>query len=236
MRMGFIKMHRKVIEWEWFQKPNHFHVFTYLLLMAQHKDIKWQGIVIKKGQLLTSRNRIMADTGLTAQNIRTVLHSLKSTNVLTVESTRKHTIITVVHWEQYQQCNGLVTNSQPTANQQLTTCKNVKNVNNKYMSEIDVIIAHYNKTTNRNVSAKTSDTQKKITRILSKNSVQDVIKVIDSKFKEWNNTEFQKYVRPSTLFGNKFETYLEESNFISGHDQSFDYIKKLQEEMNDSGI
>ena len=32
--------------------------------------------------------------------------------------------------------------------------------------------------------------------------------VIDKKVKEWFNTEMQQYLRPSTLFGNKFEQYL----------------------------
>ena len=37
-------------------------------------------------------------------------------------------------------------------------------------------------------------------------------KVIDSKSKEWLNTDFEKYLRPATLFGSKFESYLNEAN------------------------
>ena len=36
----------------------------------------------------------------------------------------------------------------------------------------------------------------------------DFQKVIDNKVREWKGTEFEKYLRPQTLFGNKFECYL----------------------------
>lgn len=38
--------------------------------------------------------------------------------------------------------------------------------------------------------------------------LDDFKKVIDTKYNEWNNTEHAKYLRPETLFGNKFEGYL----------------------------
>ena len=34
--------------------------------------------------------------------------------------------------------------------------------------------------------------------------------VIDKKWKQWKGTEYQEFVRPSTLFGEKFEFYLNE--------------------------
>ena len=37
---------------------------------------------------------------------------------------------------------------------------------------------------------------------------EDFYKVIDIKVKEWSNTEMVKYLRPETLFGTKFEGYL----------------------------
>ena len=42
--------------------------------------------------------------------------------------------------------------------------------------------------------------------------IEDFKKVIDSKSKEWLNTDFEKYLRPATLFGTKFENYLNEAN------------------------
>lgn len=39
---------------------------------------------------------------------------------------------------------------------------------------------------------------------------KDFYKVIDNKIASWSNTDFEKYLRPSTLFGSKFEGYLNE--------------------------
>lgn len=39
-------------------------------------------------------------------------------------------------------------------------------------------------------------------------SEQDIISVIDQKSKDWVNTKYTQYLRPSTLFGDKFEIYL----------------------------
>jgi uncharacterized phage protein (TIGR02220 family) len=39
-------------------------------------------------------------------------------------------------------------------------------------------------------------------------TLEDFKTVIDKKYKEWNGTEFAKFLRPETLFGTKFSTYL----------------------------
>ena len=36
--------------------------------------------------------------------------------------------------------------------------------------------------------------------------------VIDKKCDEWENTEYAKYLRPETLFGEKFESYVNQPN------------------------
>lgn len=41
---------------------------------------------------------------------------------------------------------------------------------------------------------------------------QDFYTVIDKKTSEWLNTEMAKYIRPETLFGNKFESYLNQKD------------------------
>jgi len=38
--------------------------------------------------------------------------------------------------------------------------------------------------------------------------------VIDRKWKDWKDTKYQQYVRPQTLFGEKFKRYLNESTTI----------------------
>lgn len=42
----------------------------------------------------------------------------------------------------------------------------------------------------------------------------DIISVIDQKSKDWMNTKYAQYLRPSTLFGDKFEIYLNDCQSV----------------------
>jgi predicted transcriptional regulator len=135
MSQGWIKLHRSLLDWEWYTDQNTSRLFIHLLLRANHKDKKWRGILIEKGQLLTGRKVLSEETGLSEQQVRSSLNKLKSTNEITIKSTKQSSVITVVAWESYQQDNQQInqqaTNDQPTSNQQVTTNKNVKNDNNE---------------------------------------------------------------------------------------------------------
>lgn len=41
--------------------------------------------------------------------------------------------------------------------------------------------------------------------------LEDFYRVIDNKTKQWLNTDMEQYLRPETLFGTKFESYLNQS-------------------------
>ena len=63
-------------------------------------------------------------------------------------------------------------------------------------------------------------------------NLEDFKSVIDTKFKEWNNTDMDKFIRPETLFGTKFESYLNQSvesskEDIKPEDNTFDYLEEL---------
>ena len=51
--------------------------------------------------------------------------------------------------------------------------------------------------------------------------------VIDKKYKEWHGTDFEIYMRPSTLFGTKFEGYLNQVTTTkpsgNGYNQGIDW-------------
>ena len=132
--IGWVKVHRKLIEWEWFNDSKMVHLFMYLLVSANHKDGNFQGQEVKRGQFITGRNKISSITGISNQSIRTCLKRLESTNEITIKSTNKNSLITLLRYDLYQseettnqQPNKQITNDQPATNQQLTTNKNVKN-------------------------------------------------------------------------------------------------------------
>lgn len=96
---------------------------------------------------------------------------------------------------------------------------NVKNVEpipniNTDLKTTDVkpyknIIDYLNEKAGTNFRASSKDTQKHINARLSESyTVDDFKAVIDKKCAEWIGTEYEQYLRPSTLFGTKFENYL----------------------------
>jgi len=139
---GWIKLHRTFLKWEWLDKSEMVLIWIYLILKANHKDSKWHGIEVKRGQLITSRQNIARDTHLSEQIVRTCLKRLKSTSELTSISTSKYTILTICNYDRYQtkdvktnqhinqHINQQSTSNQPATNQQLTTNKNDKNNKN----------------------------------------------------------------------------------------------------------
>jgi DNA-binding transcriptional MerR regulator len=128
---GWIRIHRQILNWEWFNKSEAVHLFMYLVLKANHKDGFWQGNEIKRGQLITSFGKISTDTNISLQTIRTLLKKFEKTNEINMQTTNKFTRITICKYDSYQteneDTNTKVTNKQQTTNTQLTTNKNVKN-------------------------------------------------------------------------------------------------------------
>jgi hypothetical protein len=158
---GWIKLHRQIIEWEWFSDTNTFRVFLQLLLKANHKEKKYRGMVLKVGTIITSREILAFETRLSIQQVRTALDKLKSTNEITIKTSSQGTIIEVVNYAKYQLVTNEVTIKEPTSNQQVTTNKNEKKEKNEKEVILDSWI-EYRK------SAKKTLTQQSIKSILVK--------------------------------------------------------------------
>mgnify|MGYP003626869550 CR=1 FL=1 len=123
---GWVKIHRKFLEWGWYNNSEAVHLFIHLLLKANHKEKKWQDLTIKKGSFVTSLKSLHADTGISNQRIRTILDRLESTNEIVVKSTNKFRIISLVKYKDYQIKEEVLTNNQQTNNKQITTTKEGK--------------------------------------------------------------------------------------------------------------
>lgn len=124
---GWVKLHRKILDWEWKNEPETLALFIHLLLTANYQNTKWRGISIGKGQILTGRKKLSDETGLSQRSVRTSLTRLKSTNELTIKTTSKYSIITITNWHLYQESDQQEANERPTNDQQTTTSKNIRN-------------------------------------------------------------------------------------------------------------
>lgn len=99
---GSIKLHRSIVNWEWYSEPNAMRVFIHCLLKAQSIDSDFKSITIKRGSFITGRNILAKELGLTPQQVRTVLNKLKDTSELNITSTTKGTLIEVINYNTYQ--------------------------------------------------------------------------------------------------------------------------------------
>lgn len=83
------------------------------------------------------------------------------------------------------------------------------NVNKITLAEIKGIIEYLNIKSNSHYKYSTDKTQTLIkARIKDGFTLDDFKIVIDKKCEEWLGTDFEKFLRPETLFSNKFEGYL----------------------------
>ena len=141
----FIKLNRKILDWEWYKDANTFKLFIHLLLTANVKDKKWQGITIKRGEVVTSLKSLSQQTGLSVQNVRTALNNLILTKCLTNKSHSKFRIISINNYNLYQSANKVsnnqLTNNQQTTNNQLTTSKESKECKEGIKNVVEVVDA-----------------------------------------------------------------------------------------------
>ena len=131
MAEGYIKLHRQIIEWEWYKNHNVKILFFHCLLRANHKDNKWQGITVKKGSFITSYLKLAQEVKLTERQIRTALNKLKSTGEMSCQSTSQYTVITINNWDDYQQnykqIDRQMSDECRTSDRQISTNNNEKN-------------------------------------------------------------------------------------------------------------
>ena len=100
-----------------------------------------------------------------------------------------------------------------------TTTENNNNVSEEkplkvvWTEETKHIIDYLNKRTGKKYSVKTKKTAQLIHKLLDNGfTVEDFERVIDIKCKQWlNNEKMNQYLRPRTLFSEKFEDYLNEA-------------------------
>ena len=75
--------------------------------------------------------------------------------------------------------------------------------------DIKRIVDYLNEKCGTHYRYNTANTRKHITaRFADGYTVSDFMTVIDKKSAEWQGTKFELYLRPDTLFGSKFESYL----------------------------
>lgn len=228
---GWIKLHRKILISNMYRSLNSKQrdVIITCLLLANHegKEWEWQGKVYKcaPGQFITSLQALCnyCASDVKVQSVRTCLLKLEKWHFLTNKSTKTGRLITICNWDSYQlvdddtnkDSNKELTKSQQRANKELTTNKNEKNEKNEKNNKeiINTIIWTLNKKTGKEFKTNSKKTITLIkARLKDGFTIDDFQKVIETKTQNWlHDDKMSKYLRPETLFGTKFESYLNET-------------------------
>ncbi len=235
---GWIKLYRELGDKPiWLESTSDQRsVLMALLMMVNYEPNKWewQGKQYEcmPGQVITSLPKIAerAGKGVSIQNVRTALKRFEKLGFLTDESTNKNRLITIVNWAIYQgsddepnrQTNRQLTGNQQAANRQLTAIKNIRTKEDKNKEVKDIveqeldpipyreIIDYLNQKAGKNFKHSAAGNKKVIKARWNEGCKLDQFKrVIDIKCQDWLNDEnMNQYLQPSTLFGNKFDQYL----------------------------
>jgi len=208
---GWIKIHRNLLQWEWYDDLNVRVLFLHLLLTVNYEDKKWRGLSIKKGSRITGREQLSSETGISVRNVRTAIKKLEMTKELTIKKDPKGSMFTVVNWSKYQSSDQqndhhtdqTPTSERPATDQQVTTTKETKEYkeDNSIMPKPSVsdkidfskLLEFFNKTTgkkSRVVNKKTKEQFK--ARLKEGYTKQDIKEAImncytDSFHKETNH-------------------------------------------------
>ena len=138
---GFVKMYRKMTEWEWYSDIIVKTVFIHCLLKANYKEKRWRGYTIKRGQFITSYPKLAKECGITVMQARRAISALCSTGEITHKAQSKFSVVTVIGYDSYQSDNRL-NNSQndrqtTDSQQQHKNIENIKKSIEEYIPESD---------------------------------------------------------------------------------------------------
>ena len=210
-------------------------LIIYLMGKVNHEPNMWvwegEKFEVQRGQTITSLEKLQKEIGkgVSIQNIRTALNNLEKYGFLTNKSTKTGRLITIVNYDELQSIdnednkdiNKDLTKTQQRPNKDLTSNNNDNHNNNdnnnkQYINDIiytqiKEIITYLNEKANTSYRPTTKKTISLIKARFNEGfNIDDFKTVIDKKISSWTGTEWEKFIRPETLFGTKFESYLNE--------------------------
>lgn len=235
---GFVSLHRCLMDKPiWLNStPEQKVVLITLLMMANHKPKEWEWMgekfEIKPGEFITSLDSIVLKSGkgISKQNVRSALVRFEKLQFLTNKSTKRGRLLKIVNWRVFQDAiskpnivtNKEVTKTQQRGNKEVTPNNNDNNDNNDnnaiiknhiLSSEVSEIVDFLNLKAKKSFKKNTRKTISVIqARINEGFTVDDFKTVIAKKTTEWeSNPKMNQFLRPETLFGTKFEGYLNQA-------------------------
>lgn len=127
---GWIKLHRKLLNKGFYKNSQYVHLWVHLLLLANHTEHEYMHdgtlIMVKEGQLITGRDKLVDATGIPGTTIERILKMLENEHQIGQQKTNKYRVITILNWKEHQNR----TPERTSNGQQADTYKNDKNEEN----------------------------------------------------------------------------------------------------------
>lgn len=104
---GFTLLHRKIQETEFYRKDSQaVHLWVHLIMSANYTDAavktEYGVIQLQRGQFITGRNTLAAETGIEPNRIQYLLKKFKKLGMIETASPGKFTVITISKYGEYQ--------------------------------------------------------------------------------------------------------------------------------------
>lgn len=221
---SYIKIDRKIFEWEWYKNLNTCRLFFHILLKANWKDGKFEGKDIPRGSFVGSVKSLSLETSLTTSEVRTALKHLELTNEIAIKTYSKYSVFTVNNYNKYQDIdkqndNQIAIKSQ-TISKQLATIEeykenNIKESNTKVLpkksephkNEINQFFEDVWKLyPKKRGKGQVSDSKKKL---LYEIGFEELSRAIERYKAEHSEIQYMQY--GSTFFTSGYVDYLDEN-------------------------
>ena len=110
----YIKLHRSLLKWEWYSNMNTTRLFIHMLLRANWKEGRFEGVVVPRGSFVSSYDKLAMETGMTKDKVRTAIKHLIFTTEITTQSYSKFTVFTINNFDRFQDVPTQITNQTPS--------------------------------------------------------------------------------------------------------------------------
>lgn len=100
--MSWIKLHRSLKDWEWYDDINATRLLIHLLVSVNYEPKKWKGIVVPAGSMIFSWESLSDQVGLSVKQCRIAMGKLENSGEAARKAARKGQLVSLTKWEKLQ--------------------------------------------------------------------------------------------------------------------------------------
>jgi hypothetical protein len=223
---GWIKLHRSLVDWEYYDDFNCLRLLIHLLVTVNYEDKRWRGELIGAGSRITSFEKLAFETNLTIAQVRTALKKLEKSGEITRRATNKFQLISLEKWDKLQlfvyeddkQVNNQMTFKKQSNDKQITTTKEYKerkNIKEEKKKPLFDRWMEYRKQIRKPLKAES--TRNNLVKKINEHSFEECEQVISSSIENGWQGLFWNKTKPNGLKQNNFSNQAR-SNTIGRQD------------------